>query len=176
MGKPQPKSRVFCGKNGKSGLIYQFSIENSTFWLDFPQNLFSKNDRNIVWRGPTKISDKSKILDLKRSKRIFFCSRDLLIEDFWPIFAKISKFTEISRDLFFNYLVKIYLSQYRRNESQRSAALENILEKSVQLEVFQFLSIVWNSIIRKMTGMWTGPGNVREGSTCQSLLFARWSW
>ena len=37
-------------------------------------------------------------------------------------------------DLFFNYLVKIYLSQYRRNGG--SAALENFFEKSTQPEVY----------------------------------------
>ena len=45
-----------------------------------------------------------------------------------------SKSAEIMEDLFFNYLVKIYLSQYRRNGG--SAALENFFEKSTQPEVY----------------------------------------
>ena len=52
-------------------------------------------------------------------------------------------------DLFFNYLVKIYLSQYRRNGG--SAALENFFEKSTQPEVYlsffglsvAFLLVTW---------------------------------
>ena len=84
-------------------------------------------------RGPlTEISVKSKICNLKRSEKNFG-SGDPLIEDFWPFLAKFSKFAEISRDLIFNYLIKIYLSQYRQNEE--SAALEIFFEKSVQLEV-----------------------------------------
>ena len=40
-----------------------------------------------------------------------------------------TKSAEISEDLFFNYLIKIYLSQYRRFEG--SEALKNFFEKVV---------------------------------------------
>ena len=96
-------------------------------------------------RGPqTEISGKSDVSGLKRSEKNI-CSGGPLIDDFWPIFAKISQFAEISKDLFFNYLMKIYLSQYRRIEG--SAALENCFEKSTQLErslsTFSGLSVIF---------------------------------
>ena len=95
--------------------------------MDFSQNFYSKNDQNIVGRGPPKeISGESTIFGLKWSK-IFFCSGDPLIEDFWPFFAEVSKFAEISKDLIFNYSEKYYLSEYRRNEG--SAALEIFFEE-----------------------------------------------
>ena len=85
-------------------------------------------------RGPlTEISGESDVFGLKRSEKNF-CSGGPLIDDFWPIFAKISQFAEISKDLFFNYLIKIYLSHYRQNEG--SAVLENFIEKSTQPEVY----------------------------------------
>ena len=60
-------------------------------------------------------------------------------------------------DLFFNYLVKIYLSQYRRNWG--SAALENFFEKSTQPEVYlrffglsvTFLFVKWQ--LREAVGL-----------------------
>ena len=69
-----------------------------------------------------------------RDQKKFFIRGPPLVDDFWPIFAEIPQFPEISKDLFFNYLIKIYLSQYRRNGG--SAALENFFEKSTQPEVY----------------------------------------
>ena len=94
----------------------------------------------ISWAGgPRKKFQASRSVLVTSDQKKNFGLGDPLIEDFWPFFAEISKFAEISNDLFFNYLIKIYLSQYRRNEG--SAALENDFEKSTSIEVFP-LSLV----------------------------------
>ena len=88
----------------------------------------------ISWvGGPRQKFLASRTFLTSRGQKKIFVRGGPLIDDFWPIFAKISQFAEISKDLFFNYLIKIYLSQYRRNEG--SAALENFFEKSTQPEV-----------------------------------------
>ena len=56
----------------KQALFYAFSTENSSFWANFPQNLFSKNDRKTVGKKPpTEISDESDAYDLKKSEKHF---------------------------------------------------------------------------------------------------------
>ena len=76
---------------------------------------------------PTKIFGKSDVFDLKRSEKKFGWGAPL-VDYFLPIFAEIPQFSEIPKDLFFNYFkIKIYLSKYRRIGG--FAALENVFEK-----------------------------------------------
>ena len=66
-------------------------------------------------------------------------------------------------DLFFNYLVKIYLSQYRRNGE--SAALENCFEKSTQPEVYlRFFGLSLTFLFVKWQLREVFMGKVRERS------------
>ena len=84
--------------------------------------------------GPRQKFLASRMFLTSRGQKKIFVWGPPLVDDFWPIFAEIPQFPEISKDLFFNYLIKIYLSHYRRNEG--SAALENFFEKSTQPEVY----------------------------------------
>ena len=84
--------------------------------------------------GPRQKFLASRTFLTSRSQKNIFVRGPPLVDDFWLIFAEIPQFSEIAKDLFFNYLIKICLSQYRRYEG--STALENFFEESGLLEVF----------------------------------------
>ena len=95
-------------------------------------------------------------MTLRGQKKFFFVG-GLLLGVFWPIFAQSPRFSGIPVDLFFNSLIKIYLSQYRQYGG--SGALENFFEKSTQPEVYltffglsvAFLFVKWQ--LREAVGI-----------------------